>query len=186
MTLESRPPLSKQASGASETMREPTPSVSARRVWATMSPRLADCRRSMRSVSTNSVSEKYRCTTAMVTPAPNGSDSGMVITNISPGWTEAKASCTARLSPWPHRTVRAGPAARLPGITEIRQIGLWIGIDIVTDAGPARLACEELASRRVLCKDTHEQTSRIAPPLTATEAELDWALERTLAVLAAM
>jgi hypothetical protein len=52
--------------------------------------------------------------------APNGAGSGMVITNTSPGRTEAKASCTARLSPWPHRTVRAGPAARLPGITCLR------------------------------------------------------------------
>jgi ornithine--oxo-acid transaminase len=38
----------------------------------------------------------------------------------------------------------------------------------------------------VLCKDTHEQTIRFAPPLTATESELDWALERILAVLAAV
>jgi hypothetical protein len=30
------------------------------------------------------------------------------------------AACTARLSPWLHRTVRAGPAALLPGITRSR------------------------------------------------------------------
>ncbi len=72
-----------------------------------------------------------------------------------------------------------------PPVTEIRQIGLWIGIDIAPDAGTARAACEQLLRRRVLCKDTHEQTIRFAPPLTATEAELDWALERIVEVLGA-
>jgi ornithine--oxo-acid transaminase len=32
--------------------------------------------------------------------------------------------------------------------------------------------------RGVLAKDTHHTTLRLAPPLTVTGAELDWALER--------
>lgn len=36
----------------------------------------------------------------------------------------------------------------------------------------------------MLCKDTHAQTMRLAPPLCITKAELDWALERLARVLA--
>ena len=35
----------------------------------------------------------------------------------------------------------------------------------------------------MLCKDTHEQTMRLAPPLCITREELDWALERLEKVL---
>jgi ornithine--oxo-acid transaminase len=103
-----------------------------------------------------------------------------VLNLLRPGTIQAQAARNG------DRLGEALRAARLPAVTEIRQIGLWIGIHIAPDAGPARLACEELARRRVLCKDTHEQTIRFAPPLTATEDELDWALERILAVLAAV
>ena len=36
----------------------------------------------------------------------------------------------------------------------------------------------------MLAKDTHEQTVRLAPPLTITDAETDWLLERLLETLA--
>jgi ornithine--oxo-acid transaminase len=35
----------------------------------------------------------------------------------------------------------------------------------------------------VLCKDTHEHTIRIAPPLVITAAEVDWAVEQFAAAL---
>jgi ornithine--oxo-acid transaminase len=35
----------------------------------------------------------------------------------------------------------------------------------------------------LLCKDTHEQTMRLAPPLCITQPEIDWALERLSKVL---
>ncbi len=38
----------------------------------------------------------------------------------------------------------------------------------------------------VLAKDTHETTLRIAPPLTVTAEELDWALERVEEVLTSL
>ena len=41
------------------------------------------------------------------------------------------------------------------------------------------------ADRVVLVKDAHETTLRVAPPLTVTPEELDWALERIEAVLSA-
>ena len=75
-------------------------------------------------------------------------------------------------------------AAASKSVTEIRQIGLWLAIDIDPSAATARMVCEQLLDQGVLCKDTHGQTVRVAPPLTATAAELDWALERIEAVLA--
>jgi ornithine--oxo-acid transaminase len=83
----------------------------------------------------------------------------------------------------------AAAAARLRGsagasVTEIRQIGLWLAIDVHPSVGTARAACERLLEAGVLCKDTRAQTIRIAPPLTATKDELDWALDRIEAVLA--
>jgi ornithine--oxo-acid transaminase len=38
--------------------------------------------------------------------------------------------------------------------------------------------------RGILAKDTHETTIRLAPPLSVTREELDWALERIVDVLA--
>ncbi len=72
----------------------------------------------------------------------------------------------------------------LPAVSAVRQIGLWVGVDIDPLAGTAREACERLLEHGVLCKDTHEQTVRIAPPLTVLPSELDWALERIELVLA--
>jgi ornithine--oxo-acid transaminase len=74
-------------------------------------------------------------------------------------------------------------AARLravahPAVREVRQRGLWLGIELVEEALPARRASERLMQRGVLAKDTHETTLRIAPPLTVTAGELEWALER--------
>ena len=49
-----------------------------------------------------------------------GRGSGIVRTSTSPGCTAAIAAWTIRLSSWPQRTVRAGPATRVPGSTWIR------------------------------------------------------------------
>jgi ornithine--oxo-acid transaminase len=77
-------------------------------------------------------------------------------------------------------------AAAHPAVREVRQRGLWLGIDLVDEALPARRASERLMERGVLAKDTHETTLRLAPPLTVTAAELDWALERLDDVLAGL
>ncbi len=73
--------------------------------------------------------------------------------------------------------------ADLSAVTEVRGRGLWAGIEIVAEAVPARKHCERLLERGVLAKDTHETTIRLAPPLVINEEDLDWALERVLAVL---
>lgn len=68
-------------------------------------------------------------------------------------------------------------------VKEIRGRGLWVGIEFHPSAGKARQYCERLMHEGMLCKDTHEQTMRLAPPLCITKDELDWALERLQRVL---
>jgi len=69
-------------------------------------------------------------------------------------------------------------------IKEIRGRGLWVGIEFHPQAGKARDYCERLMHEGMLCKDTHEQTLRLAPPLCITKDEIDWAFERLERVLA--
>ena len=68
-------------------------------------------------------------------------------------------------------------------IKEIRGRGLWFGIHLHDAAGPARHYCELLRQEGLLCKDTHAQVMRLAPPLVITKDEIDWALERLRKVL---
>jgi ornithine--oxo-acid transaminase len=68
--------------------------------------------------------------------------------------------------------------AALPGdaVREVRGRGLWAGVEFTSM--PGRQASEHLAGRGVLVKDTHGTTIRLAPPLTISEEDLDWALDR--------
>jgi len=68
-------------------------------------------------------------------------------------------------------------------IKEIRGKGLWIGVELFPEAGGARRFCEALQREGMLCKETHVDTIRFAPPLVITQAEIDWALERIAKVL---
>ncbi|MCF8051022.1 MAG: ornithine--oxo-acid transaminase [Desulfobacterales bacterium] len=70
-----------------------------------------------------------------------------------------------------------------PMIREIRGKGLMIGVELSPDAGGARAYCERLMAEGLLCKETHENTIRFAPPLVITQEEVDWALERIRKVL---
>jgi ornithine--oxo-acid transaminase len=63
-------------------------------------------------------------------------------------------------------------------IKEIRGRGLWIGVELTPEAGGARRYCEALEKRGLLCKETHVDTIRFAPPLCIKREELDWAFER--------
>jgi len=65
-------------------------------------------------------------------------------------------------------------------VREIRGRGLWIGVELTLNA---RKYCEALKEEGVLCKETHERTIRIAPPLVITKEEIDWAVERIQKVL---
>ena len=63
-------------------------------------------------------------------------------------------------------------------IKEVRGKGLMIGVELYPEAGGARKYCEKLQKKGLLCKETHENIIRFAPPLVITRDEIDWALER--------
>jgi ornithine--oxo-acid transaminase len=65
-----------------------------------------------------------------------------------------------------------------PHVKKIRGKGLWIGIVLKDEAGGARRFCEALQKDGLLCKETHETVIRVAPPLTISEQEIDWAVEK--------
>jgi ornithine--oxo-acid transaminase len=69
---------------------------------------------------------------------------------------------------------------RSPELKEVRGRGLWIGIEL---QGKARPYCEALKEEGILCKETHDHVIRIAPPLTITREEIDWAFERIRKVI---
>jgi len=68
-------------------------------------------------------------------------------------------------------------------IKEIRGKGLFIGVELKPEAGGARRFCEALAKEGLLCKETHENVIRFAPPLVIKKEELDWAFARIKKVL---
>jgi len=67
---------------------------------------------------------------------------------------------------------------RSPHVTSIRGRGLLVGIEIARESGTARQFSERLLERGVLCKDTHEQVIRLAPPLIVQREQLDWLVEQ--------
>jgi ornithine--oxo-acid transaminase len=73
-----------------------------------------------------------------------------------------------------------------PLIKSIRGIGLFVGVEIDPSLGTAREVCERLMEVGILSKETHDTVVRLAPPLTITRSEIDWALEQITAVLAEM
>ncbi len=70
-----------------------------------------------------------------------------------------------------------------PSVREVRGRGLMVAVELHPDAGGARRRCEQLQTLGLLCKETHEHTIRIAPPLIVTDDEVDWIAEQFEAVL---
>lgn len=70
-----------------------------------------------------------------------------------------------------------------PHIKEVRGRGLMIAMELFQETGGARPFCYKLADRGMLCKETHENTIRFAPPLVIKKEEVDWALEQIDAVM---
>ncbi|MBB4910050.1 ornithine--oxo-acid transaminase [Actinophytocola algeriensis] len=69
------------------------------------------------------------------------------------------------------------------GVADVRGRGLWAGIEIAPGGRTAREASEELMARGVLCKETHDTTLRVAPPLMISKADLDRGVDTIAAVL---
>ncbi|VBB09824.1 aminotransferase class-iii [Lucifera butyrica] len=62
-----------------------------------------------------------------------------------------------------------------PVIRQVRGRGLLIGMELNEAARPY---CERLKGKGLLCKETHKNIIRFAPPLIIRREELDWALTR--------
>ena len=67
-----------------------------------------------------------------------------------------------------------------PIIKEVRGKGLFIGMELTEAARPY---CEALMEKGLLCKETHENVIRFAPPLVISKDELNWALDQIRVVL---
>jgi ornithine--oxo-acid transaminase len=79
---------------------------------------------------------------------------------------------SAKLGAHMHDRLAALPEG---SVRQVRGRGLWAGIEFASL--PGRQACEELAERGVLAKDTHGSTIRLAPPLVIEQEDLDWAID---------
>ena len=65
-------------------------------------------------------------------------------------------------------------------IAEVRGRGLFAGVELTEAARPY---CERLKERGILCKETHENVIRFAPPLVISEEDLEWAAAEIRGVL---
>jgi len=74
-------------------------------------------------------------------------------------------------------------AIKSPHIKEVRGKGLLIGVELKHEAGGARRFCVELMKLGLLCKETHDDVIRFAPPLVIEKKDIDWALKRIKKVL---
>ena len=85
---------------------------------------------------------------------------------------------SAKLGPWLIETLQD---LKNGCVKEVRGRGLWVGVELNR---PARPYCEALMELGVLCKETHENVIRLAPPLTITKKELRMAVRRLEKVFA--
>ena len=70
-----------------------------------------------------------------------------------------------------------------PWIKEVRGRGLLIGVELKEEAGGARRFCDALMHEGLLCKETHENVIRFAPPLIIDRETIDWALTKIRLVM---
>jgi ornithine--oxo-acid transaminase len=59
------------------------------------------------------------------------------------------------------------------GVDAVRTRGLWAGVDISPELGTARHVCEQLLDHGILAKEAHGATVRLAPPLVASDDDID-------------
>lgn len=79
---------------------------------------------------------------------------------------------SAKLGPWFMGELQA---MKYKSIKKVRGQGLFIGLVLKV---PARPYCEALMAEGMLCKETHENVIRFAPPLTISKKELNMALRK--------
>ncbi len=93
---------------------------------------------------------------------------------------ENLANHAAELGPWFIEQLRGISS---PHIKEVRGKGLLVGLEIRKESGPARPFCLALKDRGMLCKETHQQVIRFAPPLVVSKADLQWVVKQVDEVL---
>ena len=69
-------------------------------------------------------------------------------------------------------------------VRDVRSRGLWAGVDLEPSVISGRQLCERLVEHRVLAKDTHGSTIRLAPPLVCSDEDIDLLVGAIGAVLA--
>jgi ornithine--oxo-acid transaminase len=70
-------------------------------------------------------------------------------------------------------------------IKEVRGIGLMIAVELKKGTpGGARAICNSLMKSGILCKETHTDIIRFAPPLVIQQQDIDWAVDKIKAVFA--
>jgi ornithine--oxo-acid transaminase len=79
---------------------------------------------------------------------------------------------SAKLGPWFMGELQA---MKFKSIKKVRGQGLFIGLVLNR---PARPYCEALMAEGMLCKETHENVIRLAPPLVVSKKELNMALRK--------
>ncbi len=71
-----------------------------------------------------------------------------------------------------------------PVVTDVRGLGLLVGVELDPKVVSARKFVETLLKHGVLSKDTHGTVARFAPPLIVEREQLDWAVDRIREALA--
>ena len=72
---------------------------------------------------------------------------------------------------------------RGPIVTDVRGLGLFVGIEVDRKRTTAREVVDRLLARSILSKDTHGTVVRIAPPLNIPREDLEWAAGEIRAVV---
>ena len=70
-----------------------------------------------------------------------------------------------------------------PLIKDVRGKGLMLAMEFYPKAGGARQYCLKLKEKGLLCKETHDDIIRFAPPLVITQSEVEWALDKISAIV---
>ena len=161
------------ASATSTRTCTPTWSSSARR-WAAASTRSAPWSARWRSSASS---------------APASTAPRSAATRSAPPWPARRCGCWKKSS-WPRARrswASTSWAACAPSTARTSRKcaarACSSALVLHPDAGGARRFCVALMEEGLLCKETHEDVIRFAPPLVISREQLDWALERVEKVI---